>query len=90
MLPKVALPLTSQSSALNLPKSLGAAEKRNCRNNTHQRQRLEQVPSAIVQEEHALHGHNRSKEEGVRKGRIANGLGGVAKVAAKCNPLYNS
>lgn len=81
------LPLSSQSSGLDLPKSLGAAQKRNNRHDTHHRQCLEQVPRAIVQKEDPLHGDDGSEEEGVRERRIANGLGGVAKVAAKANPL---
>lgn len=81
------LPLSSQSSGLDLPKGLGAAQKRNNRHDTHHRQCLEQVPRAIVQKEDSLHGDDGSEKEGVRERRIANGLGGVAKVAAKANPL---
>jgi hypothetical protein len=51
---------------LNLAESLGAAKKRNDSNNAHDRERLEQVPSAIVKEKHALHGNNGSEKQGMR------------------------
>lgn len=84
---QVSLPLPSHSSALYLPKSLCAAQKRNSSNNPHHWQRLEQVPRTVVQEEYAFHGNNGPKEEGVREGRITHRFRSVAKVAAKDDPL---
>ena len=82
--------LASLAAALHLAEGLGAAKEGRGANNANRRQDLEEVPAAIVEEEDALHGHDRAEEDGVGDGRAAESLGDVADIGTKDKPLIVS
>lgn len=47
---------------------------------------MEEVPAGVVQEEHALHGDDGSKEQSVRKRSGAESLAQMADVGTQCRP----
>jgi hypothetical protein len=47
---------------------------------------LKEVPASVVQEEHALHGDDGSKEQSVRKRSGAESLAQMADVGTQCRP----
>lgn len=79
--------LSSQPPSLHLSQSLGPTKNRDGSDDDHDRQNLEQVPSAVVQEEDELHGHNRTQEGGVGQRSLAEGCGEVVEVGAEGEPL---
>jgi hypothetical protein len=80
-------PLTSKPSALHLPESACTAEESHDSNDAGNRQGLEQVPRAIVEEEDAFHGHNGSEEDAMGQRCSGKGLLKMRNVGSEKNPL---
>lgn len=76
-----------KTSALNLSKSLGAAQHGDDAHHASNRKDLKQVPAGIIHEKHTLHGHDGAKEGNMRQGRGAESLGQVVEVGAEQKPL---
>lgn len=83
------LPLACQPPTLHLAKRTGAAEERNDAHDTRNRERLEEVPGAVVHEENTLHGDDGSEEDTVGDGSARQCLLEVVGVCAEGEPLMN-
>lgn len=79
--------LTCQATALHFPQRTVSAQESNNTNNGNSRKCLEQIPAAVVEEEHTLHGHNGAVKYSVGNGSRAKGLASVAEVGTKSKPL---
>lgn len=78
---------TRQATALHLAQRTISAQESNNTNNGNSRECLEQIPAAVVEEEHTLHGHNGAVEYSVGNGSRAQGLASVAEVGTESKPL---
>jgi hypothetical protein len=81
------LPLSSQTSALDLAQGLGTTEEGNNADNAGSRQGSEQVPAAVVQEEDTLHRNDGTKKGEVGNGSAAQSLSDVRHIGAEQKPL---
>lgn len=84
------LPLSSETSALDLAQSLGSTQKRHYAKDNDDRQGLEEVPLGIVEKQRALDADNGAKEDAMRDGCSFEGLGQMVDVGTKEEPLYAS
>lgn len=82
------LPLSSETSTLDLAQSLGSTQKRHYAKDNGNRQGLEEVPLGVVEEQRALNADNGAKEDGVRYGCSFEGLGQMVHVGTKEEPLH--
>lgn len=82
------LPLSSETSALDLAQGLGSTQKRHYTKDNSDRQGLEEVPLGVVEEQRALDADNGAKEDGVRDRCSFEGLGQMVDVGTKEEPLH--
>jgi len=84
---KIASSLASKTSALDLAQSLGAAEHGDGTDDKDDRDRLEQVPAAVVHQEDEFHSEDGAEERSVRQRGGADSLAQVVRIRAKHDPL---
>lgn len=84
--PHPILSQSSQTTLLNLRQRAATAQKCDDTHETSGGQRLEEVPAGVVQEEHALHSDDGSKEQSVGERSCTKGLAQMADVSTQCRP----
>ena len=81
------LALASEASALNLTQCAATAHECDRTSHTYSGEDLEQVPGCVVEEENALEGDKRSKEDGVGERCRLEGGGKMVDIGTEEEPL---